>query len=141
MARIRELLNNRETYFVRDDDTAQQAGRYMLEKNVSAVPVMRGQELVGVLSERDFVRRILMHGRDWTALRVSDVMTPEPLTVKSTDDVQECMLLMKHHGFRHLPVVDDGKLMGFVSLRDLLLNEIDEKEIEVRMMRAYMGTE
>ncbi len=141
MARIRELLNNRETYFVSDDFTAQQAGRYMLEKNVSAVPVMRGPELVGVLSERDFVRRILMHGRDWTALKVSDVMTPEPLTVKSTDDVQECMLLMKHHGFRHLPVVDDGKLMGFVSLRDLLLNEIDEKEIEVRMMRAYMGTE
>jgi CBS domain-containing protein len=138
MARIRELLNNRQTYFVLADITAQEAARFMLERNVSAVPVVRDEALVGVLSERDLVRRILMPGRDWKVTKVSEVMTPDPLTVKSTDDVPECMLLMKHHGFRHLPVVDDGKLSGFLSMRDLLLQEIDEKEIEVRMMRAYM---
>lgn len=138
MARIRELLNGRDTYFVRAEQTAQQAGRFMLEKNVGAVPVLSGDQLVGVLSERDLVRRILMHNRDWTTVAVSNVMTPDPLTVKSSDEAQECMLLMKHHGFRHLPVVDEGKLVGFLSMRDLLLHEIDEKEIEVRMMRAYM---
>jgi len=143
MARIRELLNNREMYFVQSDFTAQAAAHYMQEKNVGAVPVVRGSELVGVLSERDLVRRILLKGRDFSTTMVDDVMTPDPLTVKSADDVQECMVLMKHHGFRHLPVCDDGTLVGFLSMRDLLLHDLDEKDIEVRMMRAYMasGTE
>jgi CBS domain-containing protein len=140
MSRIRELLKGRETFLVGAEISAQQAAHYMLEKNVGAVPVVRGSELVGVLSERDLVRRILMAGRDWSKTPVADVMTPDPLTVKSTEDVQECMVLMKHHGFRHLPVCDDGRLIGFVSMRDLLLNDIDEKEIEMRMMRSYIST-
>ncbi len=138
MARIRELLGNRETYYVAAEMTVQQAARYMLEKNVGAVPVLEGDKLVGVLSERDIVRRILMANRDWTETKVEDVMTSDPLTVKSSDDHEECMLLMKRHTFRHLPVVEEGRLVGFVSLRDLLLYEVDEKDIEVRMMRLYM---
>jgi len=140
MARIRELLNGRETFLVQSEMSAQEAAQYMLERNVGAVPVVSGSTLVGVLSERDLVRRILMQGRDWTNTKVADVMTAEPLTVCSTEDLQECMVLMKHHGFRHLPVCDDGKLEGFVSMRDLLLHDIDEKEIEMRMMRSYIAS-
>jgi CBS domain-containing protein len=138
MARIRELLNDRETYFVQSEITAKEAAQYMLEKNVGAVPVVEGSALVGVLSERDLVRRILMQGRDWSKTKVVEVMTPEPLTVRTTEDLQECMVLMKRHGFRHLPVSDDGSLQGFVSMRDLLLHDLDEKEIEMRMMRSYI---
>lgn len=143
MARIRELVSGRETFVVNADLLAQAAALYMQDKNVGAVPVVQGDELVGVLSERDLVRRILLAGRDWTKTLVRDVMTPDPLTVKDTDAVQECMILMKHHGFRHLPVCENGRLIGFVSMRDLLLHDLDEKEVEVRMMRAYMasGTE
>jgi CBS domain-containing protein len=143
MARIRELVNGRDTFFVDANLSAQAAALYMQEKNVGAVPVVQGDELVGVLSERDLVRRILLAGRDWSTTVVRDVMTPDPLTVKDTDSAQECMILMKHHGFRHLPICDSGKLIGFVSMRDLLLHDLDEKEVEVRMMRAYMasGTE
>jgi CBS domain-containing protein len=112
----------------------------MLDKNVGAVPVVNGSELVGVLSERDLVRRILMLGKDWAITKVSEVMTPDPLTVTTSEDLQECMVLMKRHGFRHLPVCDDGKLEGFVSMRDLLLYDLDEKEIEVRMMRSYIAS-
>jgi len=138
MARIRELLNGRETFLIQSEITARDAAEYMLDKNVGAVPVVNGSELVGVLSERDLVRRILMQGRDWTITKVSEVMTPDPLTVTTNEDLQECMVLMKRHGFRHLPVCDDGKLEGFVSMRDLLLYDLDEKEIEVRMMRSYI---
>ncbi len=141
MSQIRELLNNREVFLVTTANTAEQAGRYMLEKNVSALPVVSEGHLVGVLSERDLVRRVLMHRRDWSTTSVGDIMTPDPLTVSSKDDLHECMVLMKRHGFRHLPVCDDGQLVGFLSLRDLLLHEIDEKEVEVRMMRVYMGAE
>ena len=114
MARIRELLNGRETFLIQSESTAQAAAEYMLDKNVGAVPVVNGLELVGVLSERDLVRRILMQGRDWTKTKVSEVMTTDPLTVTTTEDLQECMLLMKRHGFRHLPVCEGGKLEGFV---------------------------
>ena len=140
MARIRELLNGRETFVVQAEMSAQEAAQYMEEKNVGAVPVLSGTALVGVLSERDLVRRILMQGRDWTRVKVADIMTAEPLTVNSTEDLQECMVLMKRHGFRHLPVCDDGKLEGFVSMRDLLLHDLDEKEIEMRMMRSYIAS-
>ena len=140
MARIRELLNGRETFLVQCEITAKAAAEYMLDKNVGAVPVINGSELVGVLSERDLVRRILMLGKDWTSTKVSEVMTPDPLTVTTSEDLQECMVLMKRHGFRHLPVCDDGKLEGFVSMRDLLLHDLDEKEIEVRMMRSYIAS-
>jgi CBS domain-containing protein len=101
---------------------------------------VNGTALVGVLSERDLVRRILMQGRDWTTTKVSEVMTSEPLTVKPTDDLQDCMVLMKRHGFRHLPVYEDGRLEGFVSMRDLLLHDLDEKELEMRMMRSYIAS-
>lgn len=140
MARIRELLNGRETFLIQSEITAKAAAEYMFDKNVGAVPVVNGTELVGVLSERDLVRRILMQGRDWTDTKVSEVMTPDPLTVTTTEDLKECMVLMKRHGFRHLPVCDGGKLEGFVSMRDLLLFDLDEKEIEVRMMRSYIGS-
>ena len=140
MARIRELINGRETFLVQAGITAQAAAEYMLSKNVGAVPVTDGTHLVGVLSERDLVRRILMQGRDWTKTKVSEVMTPDPLTVSSHEEVQECMVLMKRHGFRHLPVCDDGCLEGFVSMRDLLLHDLDEKEIDLRMMRSYIAS-
>lgn len=139
MSCIRDLFQGRETFVVDAAISAKEAAHYMQEKNVGAVPVLDGTELVGVLSERDLVRRVLMTGRDWSKTPVADVMTPEPLTVSSKESPQDCMLLLKHHGFRHLPVCDDGRLVGFVSMRDLLLHDLDEKEIEVRMMRSYIA--
>ncbi len=143
MSAIRELLKGREVFAIQSDITVEQAAMYLVEHNVGAAPVLNGARLAGVFSERDVVRRVLLAGRDWRTTRVSEVMSSDPLTVKPTEDVQECMVLMKHHGFRHLPVCEDDRLVGFVSMRDLLLHDLDEKEIEVRMMRAYMasGTE
>ncbi len=140
MSAIRELLKDQPIFSVNSSDSVQQAAFYMMEHNVGAVPVIRGSQLVGVFSERDIVRRVLLQGRDWQKAVVSDVMTSDPLTVSPREDAQECMVLMKHHGFRHLPVCDDGRLVGFISMRDLLLHDLDEKEIEVRMMRAYMAS-
>jgi CBS domain-containing protein len=139
MATIRELIRNREVYTVQSNDSVRDAVTFMAERNIGAVPVLRGTELVGVFSERDVVRRVLLQNLDWNAVSVSDVMSPEPLTVVPDDDVEHCMLLMKQHNFRHLPVCEDRRLMGFLSMRELLLHDLDAKEIEVRMMRAYMN--
>lgn len=139
MATVGELTKNREIYSIQGNNTVQEAASYMSHRNVGSLPVLRGGKLVGVLSERDIVRRVLMAGRDWKTTRVDEIMSDDPLTVSSQVDVEHCMLLMKQHGFRHLPVVDSGILVGFISMRDLLLHEVDEKELEMRMMRAYMS--
>lgn len=139
MATIRELLREREVYTVQFNNTVREVAAFMAERNIGAVPVLRESELVGVFSERDVVRRVLLENRDWNTTQVSEVMSEEPLTVVPDDDVEHCMLLMKQHNFRHLPVCENGNLTGFISMRELLLHDLDAKEIEVRMMRAYMN--
>jgi CBS domain-containing protein len=139
MATIRELLRDREVFTAQFNSTVREVATFMAERNIGAVPVLSGSNLVGVFSERDVVRRVLLENRDWNATRVFEVMSEEPLTVLPDDDVEHCMLLMKQHNFRHLPVCENGNLMGFISMRELLLHDLDSKEIEVRMMRAYMN--
>lgn len=139
MPTIRELVRDREVYTVQSNNTVREAATFMAQKNVGAVPVLRGNDLVGVISERDVVRRVLLQNLDWNTTTVGDVMSAEPLTVVPDDDAEHCMLLMKQHNFRHLPVCDGTLLLGFLSMRELLLHDLDAKEIEVRMMRAYMN--
>ncbi len=139
MATIRELLRDREVYTVQFNNSVRDVAAFMAERNIGAVPVLNGSELVGVFSERDVVWRVLLENLDWSTTPVSDVMSEEPLTVVPDDDVEHCMLLMKQHNFRHLPVCENGNLTGFISMRELLLHDLDAKEIEVRMMRAYMN--
>ncbi|MDP9267340.1 MAG: CBS domain-containing protein [Acidobacteriota bacterium] len=139
MSTIRQLLKDRETYTVDSQQTVFDVARFMVERNIGAVPVLDNRgKLVGIFSERDIMKRVLVEGKDPKKAKVSDVMTPDPLVVTADESFENCMLLMKQHGFRHLPIMDEHKLLGLVSLRDLLLHEVDEKDGEVRMMRAYM---
>lgn len=138
MSTIRQLLKDRETYTVDGAQSVLDVAKFMVERNIGAVPVLDRGKLVGIFSERDIMKRVLAEGRDPKKLKVSEVMTADPLTVTADESFENCMLLMKKHGFRHLPIVDGQKLAGLVSLRDLLLHEVDEKDGEVRMMRAYM---
>ncbi|HWR35516.1 MAG TPA: CBS domain-containing protein [Clostridia bacterium] len=139
MATIHELVRGREVYYVQADDKVLDAARYMSGHNIGAVPVVQSGTLVGVFSERDIMTRVLIEARDPSQISVAEVMTPDPRIVGTDELVDRCMLVMKQYGFRHLPVVDNGKLVGFLSMRDLLLHDLDEKDVEVRMMRAYMN--
>jgi CBS domain-containing protein len=82
--------------------------------------------------------RVVVNGKDPARTPVSQVMTEDPLTVAQNDPLETCMTLMKRHGFRHLPVCSERELKGVVSLPDILLHDLDAKEDEVRMMRAYL---
>lgn len=138
MGTIRQLLKDRQTYTVEGQQSVLDVARFMVERNIGAVPVLEGGKLVGIFSERDIMKRVLVEGKDPKKAKVSDVMTPNPLVVTADESFDNCMILMKQHGFRHLPILDGSKLLGLVSLRDLLLHEVDEKDGEVKMMRAYM---
>ncbi len=138
MSKIYDLIKDNETHTITADQTVLEAAREMVASNIGAVPVLRDGELVGIFSERDIMKRVVADGRDPARTRVSEVMTADPLTVDMREGIEHCMMLMKQHGFRHLPICDGKKLKGMVSLRDILLRDLTEKDEEVRMMRAYI---
>jgi CBS domain-containing protein len=136
--RICDLIKDQKTYQAELGHTVLETVRAMVERNIGAVPVMHSGKLVGIFSERDLMRRVVAEGRDPRATCMAEVMTDDPLAVATGEDLETCLTLMRRHGFRHLPVCHEGHLVGIVSLRDILLHDLNEKDDEVRMMRAYI---
>jgi CBS domain-containing protein len=136
--RICDLIKDQETYKADIGHTVLETVRAMVERNIGAVPVIHSGKLVGIFSERDLMRRVVAEGRDPGSTCMAEVMTDDPLAVGTGEDLETCMALMRRHGFRHLPVCHEGQLVGMVSLRDILLHDLNEKDDEVRMMRAYI---
>ena len=136
--RICDLIKDQETYQADLGHTVLETVRAMVERNIGAVPVIHLGKLVGIFSERDLMRRVVAEGRDPRATCMAEVMTDDPLAVGTAEDLETCMTLMRRHGFRHLPVCHEGQLVGMVSLRDILVHDLNEKDDEVRMMRAYI---
>jgi CBS domain-containing protein len=136
--RICDLIKDQDTYEAELGDSVLQTVCAMVDRNIGAVPIVYNGKLVGIFSERDLMRRVVAEGRDGRSTCMAEVMTDDPLTVSTTEDLGNCMALMRRHGFRHLPVCHEGQLVGIVSLRDILLHDLDEKDDEVRMMRAYI---
>ncbi len=136
--RICDLIKSQEMYQGEMGDTVLQTVQAMVERNIGAIPVLHNGTLVGIFSERDLMRRVVAEGRDPRSTCMAEVMTADPLTINMNEDLATCMALMRRHNFRHLPVCHEGQLIGMVSLRDILLHDLDEKDDEVRMMRAYI---
>jgi CBS domain-containing protein len=136
--RICDLIKAQETYQAELGQTVLETVQAMVERNIGAVPVIHNGKLMGIFSERDLMKRVVAESRDPRSTCLAEVMTEDPLTVSTTDDLESCMTLMRRHGFRHVPVCKDGHLVGMVSLRDILLHDLSEKDDEVRMMRAYI---
>ena len=101
--------------------------KMMNERNVGALLVQIDEYLVGILSERDYVRKVILDTHSAKNLKVSEVMTRDVVTVTRQDTVVHCVALMRKHHVRHLPVVEEGKAIGMISLRDLFLDVIHEK--------------
>jgi CBS domain-containing protein len=135
---ISDLLRNQVMVSAEVHQTVLEIASLMVQHNIGAVPVLKGGELVGIFSERDLMSRVVVAGKDPASTIVSQVMTSDPLTIAPNDSLETCMTLMKRHGFRHLPVCTGRELKGLISLRDILLYNLDEKDDEVRMMRAYL---
>jgi CBS domain-containing protein len=138
MEHIHDLVKDREVYFVETGRTILETVRYMVERNIGAVAVISDEKLVGIFSERDLMKRVVGEGRDPSNTSVRDVMTSDPLVVSPNERITDCMRLMKENSFRHLPVCDGRKLIGLISLRDLILHDLTVKEGEVEAMRAYL---
>jgi CBS domain-containing protein len=140
MASISQLIKGHELYWVDADQKIMDVVQAMVQRNIGAVPVVREGKLVGIFSERDLMRRVFVEQRDPRQTAVGEVMTKDPFVVPPNTSLDECMLIMKTHGFRHLPICEGDRLQGLISLRDILLYEVDEKDVDLQMMRAYIRT-
>jgi CBS domain-containing protein len=138
MSSVYDLVKDQDTYRATVEQSVLEVARAMVERNIGAVPVLRDGLLVGVFSERDLMRRVVVEGRDPARTSVGEVMTEDPLTVAPQEDMETCRFLMRRHGFRHLPICEGKQLRGMVSLRDIILHDLSERDEEVRMMRAYI---
>jgi CBS domain-containing protein len=136
--RICDLIKTQDTYQAEMNQTVLETVCAMVERNIGAVPVLHGGRLVGIFSERDLMKRVVAEGFDPRSTCLAEVMTPNPFTIGMNEEPAKCMAIMRQHGFRHLPVCHDGQLIGMVSLRDVLLQDLSDKDDEVRMMRAYI---
>lgn len=138
MRTIRNILEAREIYSLSPSMTAEEAARYLAERNVGATVVLEGGQLAGLLSERDILTKVVAMGRDPRTTPIADIMSQNLVMVNADQTCEDCLALMKRNGVRHLPVVDNDRLLGLVSLRDLLQVDVSEKEDEIKMMRAYI---
>jgi CBS domain-containing protein len=128
VTRIYDLIQDRRTHSIDASRTVLEAARLMMEHNIGAVPVMREGRLVGILSERDIMNRVVAAGRTPGTTPVSDVMTANPKAVAPEESVEDCLFLMRELGFRHLIVSGKDQLLGLVSLRDILMYVARELE-------------
>lgn len=136
MALIYDLVKDRRVYSIEADQTVLEAARFMMEHNIGALPVLRNGELAGIFSERDIMNRVVAIGRMPGTTKVSEVMTPNPKAISVQETVENSLFLMREFGFRHLPIVDGKQLKGLVSLRDLLLRYVSQKEAEAKRVAS-----
>jgi CBS domain-containing protein len=132
------VVLGREIYHIRVEDTVREAARYMTERRVGAVAVLDGTRLAGILSERDIMSRVVATRLDPDTTRVRDVMTRDLVVGDATESHDEGLRRMKQAGCRHLPVVEEDRLVGMVSARDLIEIDLTEKDEEIRWLNAYI---
>ena len=125
---IQKIIEGQEIVTSTADTTVGNAAKLMREKHIGAVLVVENGKLAGIFTERDALFRVVAEGRDLKATRLSDVMTPDPDHLPPEKPFAHALILMHEHGYRHVPVVDHGRPVGVVSMRDALPPELDDLE-------------
>jgi CBS domain-containing protein len=140
MKPVSELLKKRAgtLWHVHPDDTVYAALELLAKHEVGALLVMDQGRLVGVVSERDYTRKIALSGLSSKDTRVSQIMTPNPVTVSSKSDTHKCMAAMSEGRFRHLPVVDGETVIGMISIRDIMDDIIADHEQTIAQLENYI---
>lgn len=140
MYTVHQLMLDRgvEAYSVTPGATVLNALQLMAEKNVGAVMVVERGKIMGIFSERDFARKSTRTGKCSLDARLADVMTQEMITIHPDQTLEECMSLMKRHHIRHLPVMSEGRLVGMVSMRDVLDAILSMKDSTIEDLKSYI---
>ena len=142
MRKAKELLNKRDQvlWSLRAQDSVYDALQVLATHNIGAIVVMDGDKMVGILSERDYTRKIALTGRNSRETAVSEIMTYAVLSVTPDTDVKDCMALMSQKRIRHLPVVQDGKVLGMLSIRDIMDDIIADHELTISQLQSFINS-
>ena len=138
MHNIQRVLRSQNVIHTSPNSTVFETAREMAVRGIGAMAVVEGERLVGIFSERDLMTRVVVPGRDAHSVRVEDVMTRDVITAGLGDDRNSALDKMRRTGCRHLPVVTEGRVIGMISMRDLLRDEIEEQGEEIRSLREYL---
>ena len=142
MKPIAELLKHHDSvqYQIAPTVSVFEALSLLAKLEVGALLVMQDGKLQGVVSERDYTRKVALQGRNSKETTVAEIMTREPITVAPQTGTRECMRLMSHKKFRHLPVVDGDKVLGLISIRDIMDDIIADNEQTISQLTSYINS-
>jgi len=138
MSLVRDIVHGRELFHVEEGSSVAEVARQMAERHVGAILVMNGDQLRGVFSERDLMKRVVLERRDPEQTPVEKVMSTALATVDELASLEHAMELMHSHNCRHLPVTRGSRVVAFLSMRDLMDHELARKNEELHHMRAYI---
>ena len=143
MTTINQLLVSKgsDIYFVSPTQSVYEAIAVMAERDIGSLLVMEGDMLVGIFTERQYTRNVILKGRTSPQTRVHDIMEPNVVVIEPDDTVEWCMALMTKKRVRHLPVLDDGRVVGIVSIGDLVKAIIDDKRFIIDQLETYIHGE
>jgi len=141
MASVQSILKTKGnvTFSISPETIVFHALEIMVDKNVSALVVMEDEKLVGIFSEKDYARKVILKGKASKNTTIRDIMTGNLITVCPSSSIDHCMQLMTNNFTRHLPVLEDDKLVGIVSIGDLVKYIIEEQKFIIENMEQYIG--
>jgi len=138
---VRHMLAEKpDIHAVTPDDSVYDALKLMATMNIGAVLVISGEELKGILSERDYARRVVLHGKVSKETLVGEIMTPDVISVEPGWTADQCMALMTEKHVRHLPVLENGHVIGVISIGDVVRAVVDEQKFTISSLERYMMT-
>jgi len=140
MKTLRQLLQAKgtEVFSIAPGARVFEALKLMADRNIGALVVLEGGRLAGIITERDYARKVILHGKSSHDIPVREIMTEKVVTVHPGQTIEECMALMTEERVRHLPVVDGERLIGLLSIGDLVKEVIAEQEQTIRQLESYI---
>jgi CBS domain-containing protein len=142
MKRVREILEvkGHHIWFVAPDTSVYDAIKLMADKGIGALLVIQDGKLVGIISERDYARKVILQGRSSKTTTVSEIMTRRVIYAQPEQNIEECMALMTDKRIRHMPVMDQGQLVGVISIGDLVKSIIVEQKFIIEQLEKYISS-
>ena len=131
-------LKPRNVISISPDVNVLEALKLMAKENIGAVMVLQGDNLVGILSERDYARKVVLEGKTSSSTKVSEIMTTKVITVEESQKVDDCMNIMNENHIRHLPVISGGKVLGLISIGDVLKQVMQQQKDLIEQLEAYI---
>lgn len=143
MITVKKLLKDKPQnviWKVGPESSVIEALHLMAEKNIGALMVMENDELVGIFSERDYARKVILVGRNSTSTLIKEIMTSKVFTVDLDMNIKDCMKIFNDKKFRHLPVVDNEKVVGIISIGDIVNSIMKEQEDHINFLESYINS-